>query len=399
MAEGLGEYVDTDMICQAMHPFDKVSSRDHAAFPFEQFASYSRLFMVDWRESEDWIAAAFLRAAGLPANETMWHWDEVACLGKFVSHGRSFPVHKRDGQSAQHAAVSALQEIYASRYSIRYLNHVTRGDTAYFVVETPAAWSALETANPLVRWFFTPLEYLPDIFEESFEELAEAARLYEAGRAAQPRTASASATGNAKVAAAESSQTVFLDQCRARLDAERAKSPSLPAADRLRIPAPLARLANHPLRAVYDEQPVLFEHGRVVWAHVVQANTQLYQMGEMDLPAAFVFSVDPYFDVHWQTLANLAAGLFALKSAANPDPADAAFARILTSETEMVFNLPVPRQRTADKEAFFTTAMVHRNHLPSWILGANLVPFLVAPDKTHASMILPQRYWPYKLWE
>ena len=374
-----------------MHPFDKVTSRDCAAFPFKQFTDYSRLFMVDWRESEDWIAEAFLRAAGLPANETTWHWDEAASLGKFISRGRSVPVHRRDGQSAQHAAVSSLQEIYAESHSIRYLNHVAPGDTAYFVVETPAAWSLLETANPLVRWFFTPLAYLTDIFQQSFDDLAEAARLYEAGRAAQPRPASATT--------AESGPKVFLDQCRARLDAERAKSPSVPAADRLRIPAPLARLANHPLRAVYDEQPVLFKHGRVVWAYVVQANSQLFKIGEMDLPAAFVFSLDPYFDVHWQSLANLAAGLFALKGAANPDPADAAFARIITSETEMVFNVPVPRQRAADKEVFFTTAMVHRNHLPSWILGASRVPFLVAPDHTRASMILPHRYWPYKLWE
>jgi hypothetical protein len=382
-----------------MHPFDKITSRENAAFPFKPFTSYPRLFMVDWRESEDWIAEAFLRSAGLPANETTWHWDETAGIGKFVSRGRSFPVDKRDGQSAQHAAVSVLQEIYARSYSIRYLNHVAPGDTAYFVVETPATWSALEAANPFVRWFFTPLEYLADIVEGSFEDHSEAARLYEAGRPPQRRPQRATDTGSAKVAAAEPAHKIFLDQCRARLDFERTRSPSVPAADRLRIPAPLARLAKHPLRAVYDEQPVLFEHGRVVWAHVVQANTQLYQMGEMDLAAEFVFSLDPYFDVQWQTLANLAAGLFALKGAERPDTADAAFARVITSETEMVFNLPVPRQRSADKEAFFTTAMVHRNHLPGWILGANLVPFLVAPDKTRASMILPHRYWPYKLWK
>jgi len=371
-----------------MHPFDKITNRDTAAFPFKLLTSYSRLFMVDWRESEDWIAKGFLRAAGLPANETTWNWDEAAGLGSFVSRGRNFPVHRLDGQSAQHAAVSALQEIYAGSHSIRYLNHVAPGDTAYFVVETPGTWSTLEAANPLVRWFFTPLEYLTDIVESSFEDLGEAARLYEAGRAPQRKP----------VAAAESGEKVFLDQCRLRLDAERAKSPSVPAADRLRIPAPLARLASHPLRAVYDEQPVLFKHGQIVWAHVVQANTQLYQMGEMDQPAAFVFSLDPSFDAHWQSLATLAANLFALKGAANPDPADAEFARIITSETEMVFNLSVPRQRAGNKEVFFTTAMVHRNHLPNWMLGANLVPFLVAPEKTRASMILPHRYWPYKLW-
>src|SRR5689334_14545292 len=250
-----------------MHPFDKITNRDSAAFPFQEFTSYPRLFMVDWRESEDFIAEAFLRTAGLPARETTWHWDEATSVGKYQSRGRSFPVPKLDGQSAQHAAVKALQEIYAGSHSIRYLNHVAQGDTAWFVVETPATWSAVEAANPLVRWFFTPLEYLTDIVEGSFDDHAEAARLYEAGKAPQPKPARAKAT-------TESSHKVFLDQCRARLDAERAKSPAIPAADRLRIPAPLAQLANHPLRAVYSDHPQLFKHGRVVWAHVVQANLQ-----------------------------------------------------------------------------------------------------------------------------
>ena len=376
-----------------MHPFDKITNRDNAAFPFRELTSDPRLFMVDWREGEDFIAEAFLRAAGLPANETTWHWDEATNVGKFISRGRSFPVPRRDGQSAQHAAVCALQEIYAGSHAIRYLNHVAQGDTAYFVVETPETWRALETANPLVRWFFTPLEYLADIVEGSFEDHSEAARLYDAGEA--PNTWPT----RAAPAITESTHKIFLDQCRARLEAERAKSPSIPAADRLRIPAPLAKLANHPLRAVYSDQPLLFKHGRVVWAHVVQANSQLFQMGEWDLPAAFVFSLDPFFDTQWQSLANLAASLFALKGALNPDPADAALAHIITSETEMVFNSHVPRHRTADKEVFFTTAMVHRNHLPNWMLGRSLVPFLVAPEKTRASMILPHRYWPSKLWE
>ncbi len=382
-----------------MHPFDKITSRDNAAFPFELLTSYARLFMVDWREAEDWIAREFSRAAGLPANEIAWHWDDAAGAGAFVSRGRRFPVPRPDGLSAQHAAVSELQRIYAGSHSIRYLNHVAPGDTAYFVVESPATWKALETSNPLVRWFFTPLEYLADAFQESFDDLGEAARLYESGRPPQRKPVSTTVATGAKVEAAISGHKVFLDQCRARLDAERAKSPSIPVADRLRIPAPLARLGNHPLRIVYDEQPALFQHGRIAWAHVVQANSQLFQMGELDLPAAFVFSLDPHFDTHWQALAKLAASLFALKGAANPDPADAAFARIITSETEMVFNVPVPPQRTEGKEVFFTTAMVHRNHLPNWILGSSLVPFLVAPDKTRASMILPHRYWPNKLWK
>ena len=69
----------------AMHPFDQITNRDNAAFPFKQLTSYPRLFMVDWRESEDFIADAFLRAAALPAKETTWHWDEAAGLHDVVA--------------------------------------------------------------------------------------------------------------------------------------------------------------------------------------------------------------------------------------------------------------------------------------------------------------------------
>jgi len=367
-----------------MHPFDKIQSRDHAAFPFQEFSNYRRLFMVDWREAESSIAEAFLRAAGLPASDTVWTWNDADHAGTFSCRGRAYPVVATGGRSAQHDAVAALQAIYSATHSIRLLNHVARGDTAYFVVETPDTWKRLEERNPAVRWFFTPLEYLYDCFETSFEDLSEAGRLHAEGLPPEPK-APAPVTTNHKV---------FLDHCRARLAAERARSSEVPAADRLRIPAPLARLADHPLRAIYSEQPRLFAQGQVVWAHIVQANTQLFELGEADLPAAFVYSLDPWFDDHPETLGEMATQLFAQKGSANPDPALAEFARIITSETEIAYNLRVPQERTAGREVYYTTAMVHRNHLHEWVLKALLLPYLAAPGKVRSSMILPHRYWP-----
>jgi len=37
---------------------------------------------------------------------------------------------------------------------------------------------------------------------------------------------------------------------------------------------------------------------------------------------------------------------------------------------------------------------VQRSHLPAGYLRQNMLPLLVAPDRTPATMFLPSRFWP-----
>ena len=159
-----------------MHPFDQIHSRDSGAFPFEAFNEYPRCFMVDWRAAPEDIADGFFSAAGLAQLARLTREGDDSL--KLIHRDESLTLKLRPGVSAQHGLLEAFQAYFGIRHSMRYLNHVALGDTAYFVVQPTSTWARLELANPYVKWFFTPLDRLPDIFDSPFEKLAEAGKLY-----------------------------------------------------------------------------------------------------------------------------------------------------------------------------------------------------------------------------
>ena len=159
-----------------MHPFDQIHSRDKDAFPFEAFHDYARCFVVDQRSSAEDVAEGFFRAAGLAQLARIVRDDKDVLT--LIHRDVSLQIKLRPDTSQQHALLTFFQEYFGIRHSMRYLNHVTAGGTAWFVVQPMSTWARLELANPFVKWFFTPLERLPDIFDSSFEKLGEAGKLY-----------------------------------------------------------------------------------------------------------------------------------------------------------------------------------------------------------------------------
>lgn len=166
-----------------MSCYDQITSRDPAAFPFQAFLGYPRLLMVDWREEERRILSGFFKATGLSREGIDLEWDEPLGRMIFVHPGGRIELARGDGTSAQHSMLMALQQVYGASHPIRCLSYeVAAGDTGYFFVEERNTWARLEQDYPLVRWFFTPIELLPDTFEGDHAALREAARRYaEAG--------------------------------------------------------------------------------------------------------------------------------------------------------------------------------------------------------------------------
>jgi hypothetical protein len=159
-----------------LHPFEQIHSRDKEAFPLGDFREYARCFIVDRRAPAEDIAESFFSAAGISqlARITRDENDELMLIHRDVSLQIRLPA----GTSPQHALLAVLQAYFGIRHSMRYLNHVTGADAAWFVVQPTNTWARLELANPYVKWFFTPLDRLPDIFDSSFEKLSEAGKLY-----------------------------------------------------------------------------------------------------------------------------------------------------------------------------------------------------------------------------
>lgn len=154
-----------------MHPYDKITSRDSERFPASDFSTYPRLILVDWREEEPRILDAFFKATGLAPNEATLEMDDKTSYYQLVRGDRRFEVPWGPKTSAQHFMLVALQQAFGSTHSIRYLNHVALSDAGAYVVETNETWQSLEKQHPHVRWFFTPLDLLPDTFNTNVEEL------------------------------------------------------------------------------------------------------------------------------------------------------------------------------------------------------------------------------------
>jgi hypothetical protein len=144
---------------------------------------------------------------------------------------------------------------------------------------------------------------------------------------------------------------------------------------------------------LYKERSRLVSSGQVVWSAFVQANSLLFEPGSEDCPAAAVYSLDPRFDNEPGGLGRIAHALFALKGSVPSDPALQELVHDITDEMERTYNLRVPDSLTDGREVFLTCIMVHRRHLPEGYLKQGLVPLVVNPAVTGATMILPSRYW------
>ncbi len=157
-----------------------------------------------------------------------------------------------------------------------------------------------------------------------------------------------------------------------------------------------------PLKVHYKQQKIVQTEGQIVWGHLVQANSSLFDKGPNDCPADVIYSFDPFFDDRLDALAEIAEAVSELKGTEPNEPGQLEVARHLTDEYTRIFKHPVPPEMTGGREVFLTSLMVIRKHLPGYYLQNGYFPLVACPDMTPALLILPARYWPKALiaaWE
>ena len=145
---------------------------------------------------------------------------------------------------------------------------------------------------------------------------------------------------------------------------------------------------------VFENQWKLFKDGRIVWAHIVQANVQLFEPGTSDCPASVVFCPDDAINVGVDVLSYAARSMFALKGTLPKDPELLKIAKKVTDEYTRTFGVSVPERFSSGFELYEATTFVSRKHLPNRILSGSLFPMLIACRKPYYSLPLPSRYWP-----
>jgi hypothetical protein len=147
------------------------------------------------------------------------------------------------------------------------------------------------------------------------------------------------------------------------------------------------------LKTIYDSVNLLRQEGQVVWGHIVQANSLLFDPHEKaDCPAAAIYSLDPYYDGKVDELEEIASSLFEIKGEETTRELQQ-FSDILEDERTTQMKLPIPKSLTNGRAVIYTSIMVHRKQLPIPFLVTSAFPLLVHPNKTQATMILPEKYW------
>lgn len=146
---------------------------------------------------------------------------------------------------------------------------------------------------------------------------------------------------------------------------------------------------------VYVRQWQLVRSGSVVLGHVVQANNQIFESGSHDVPGSLLYSRDPYYLDHPEELAALAGQLMEAKMRGGAT--DSRFQRIvggLIDEYDRMIGVPIPSDAIDGREAFMTSTMFHRKHLPRGRLDfAAPIPLLVSNDVEGLTRIIPSKFW------
>ncbi len=147
----------------------------------------------------------------------------------------------------------------------------------------------------------------------------------------------------------------------------------------------------------------IFRNGHVVWAHIIQANMELYSPAPpddsytYDRPGELVFSPGVSRFVAPSVLEDVASELAGLKYAPNIGADLQPWADYLNAEMTRVAGWQVPDRLSRSSTCFVSTTLFRRRHLPDGVLRQPILPIVVAPKQPYFAMPLPKTYWPTSL--
>ena len=159
--------------------------------------------------------------------------------------------------------------------------------------------------------------------------------------------------------------------------------------------------SSDPMSEIYSKKTMLLKQGEIVYANIVQANTILFKkFPPFDCPAQIVYSTEPYFMEHAETLQEITWGIYQYKGQELDLVPDEwkDVARVITDEydrSDFTLELNVDGKSLAYN---LIPTMVYRKLLPKGKLCGNLLPVLTMPDCKQV-MILPKKYWTEKFTE
>lgn len=152
---------------------------------------------------------------------------------------------------------------------------------------------------------------------------------------------------------------------------------------------------NTELHCIYEEQSYLARNGRIVFAYLIQANSNIFKRKIFgnDAPGVLLYSIDPYYEDHPDELENLARKIYQFKGREDAPEDIRKFVQQVANEYSYELNQKLPKSITPNGEVYYTTFMIWRNHLIDKHLKVSIFPILVDPAEVNSCMIVPKEYW------
>lgn len=155
--------------------------------------------------------------------------------------------------------------------------------------------------------------------------------------------------------------------------------------------APSMWMYDDPLYDQIKAMPTLYTTGKIVWASLVQANSNLFGPEWISCAGEVVF--DPSGKTQPVQLVEAAEQLFSLKGT-TPNVLDQQhYAAHLTNEFTRVFNYPFP-QSLATLPLKMSSMWFEYRHLPGGLLAMKVFPIIVSEQNPNYIMPLPSYFWP-----
>jgi hypothetical protein len=169
----------------------------------------------------------------------------------------------------------------------------------------------------------------------------------------------------------------------------------------LRIPKPLWLLIqpSDPINTIFRYAQTVYSEGVIVWGHIVQVNTLMFEEGKFDHPGEVVYSLTDNSPAVPDILESVAEDLYSLK---NTEPEDAELANMaesVTNEMDRFFGREVSPRISPRIRCQLSIALFVRKHLPLRRVCGSRVPLIVLPREPFVAIPLPERYWPQELIE
>lgn len=152
---------------------------------------------------------------------------------------------------------------------------------------------------------------------------------------------------------------------------------------------------NTELKSIYHEKKSLARNGKIVYGHLIQANSKIFRRVIFggSLPGVMLFSMDPYYDKHPEEINNIANEIYKYKNHKYAPIEIRKFVELISNEYTYVQNAELPMSLTPNGKVYYTTFMIWRKHLIKKHLTVSIFPIIADPDNVKSSMIVPKEYW------